>query len=293
MRTHVLGWIILGLAVFAPPWDTGEPPRHVEGRPDIAAPGAGAPDMRRAAPAPVAFSAVAISSPVAGPQLGDGGASRTPAGAPGSAPTQRLAQPVARAAPPFATRPAIAVRDLAPGSKAHSEAIAGNIASEEFQDVVTPLARLYLAYFGRVPDYEGFDYYIGERDRGEPLEAIADEFAGSPEFNSRYGALDNAAFVDRVLQNIFGFPGDAQQRAYWVEQLESGRLTRGQVMLVFSESPGYVATTASEVFVAIAYAETLGRAPDPAELSRWLRFLDGGNPPRAIIEALLADRGKG
>lgn len=291
MRTHVFGWVILGLAVFAPPWGAGELPRHVDKGPGVAAPVAAAPGMRRTAPTPPAVFPVVISSAIAGPELVDAAASRAGVER-ASAPPQGVLEPVAHAARPAVGHPAFAVREFAPGSRAHSEAIAGNIASEEFQDVVTPLARLYLAYFGRVPDHEGLDYYIGERDRGEPLEAIADEFAGSAEFNARYGALDHAAFVDRVHRNIFGIPPSAEQRAYWVDELASGRLTRGQVMLINSESPGYVAMTANEVFVAIAYAETLGRAPDPTDLSRWLRFLDAGNPRRAVIDGLLADRGK-
>jgi hypothetical protein len=64
-------------------------------------------------------------------------------------------------------------------------------------------------------------------------------------------------------------------------------------MLVFSESPGFRAMIANEVFVAVAYAETLGRAPAPGDLARWVGFLDAGNPRRAVIDALLADRGKG
>jgi hypothetical protein len=296
MRTHVFGWVILGLAVFAPPWDTREQPRPVASGPGSAAFVAGAPDMRHAArvstAVPTAVSTAMISGAVVGPEVADAAASRAGVDR-ASAPPQRAREPVTSAARPFLTHQGFAVREFAPGSSAHSEAIAGNIASGEFQDMVTPLARLYLAYFGRVPDYEGFDYYIGERDRGEPLEAIADEFAGSPEFNARYGSLDDAAFVDLVHRNIFGFPPGAEQRAYWVDQLASGRLTRGQLMLINSESPGYVAMTANQVFVAIAYAEALGRAPDAAELARWVRFLEGGNPTRAVIDALIADRGKG
>lgn len=283
MRSHVLGWIILGLALF------------VDGPPGIAAWVAGTQDTRRAAPAPayapVEIPAVAIGGAVAGSDFVPGAASRTRSGEPEIAPARREPGSVADAARPFVTHPALPVREFAPGSKAHAEAIARNIASEEFQDLVSPLARLYLAYFGRVPDYEGLDYYIGERDRGESLEAIADEFAASAEFNARYGALDNGAFVDRVHRNVFGFPPGADQRAHWVDLLDSGRLTRGEVMLINSESLGYVAMSANEVFVAIAYAETLGRAPEPADLSRWVRFLDAGNPRDAVIGALLADRG--
>lgn len=290
---HVLGWLLLGLAAFAPPRESRQEPRSADSGPGVAAPAAGAHDVRAAAPVPVATSVAVISSVVQGPDIVDGVPPPTLAGEPVTAPARRGPGPPADAAPPLLARPALAVREFAPGSKAHAEALAQGLASEEFQDVVTPLARLYLAYFGRVPDYEGFDYYIGERERGESLDAIADEFAGSAEFEARYGALDNAAFVDRVLQNVFGLPGDAQDGAYWVDQLESGRLTRGQVMLIFSESAGYRATTANEVFVAIAYAQTLARAPDPADLARWVRFLEAGNPRRAVIDGLLAGRGKG
>lgn len=287
MRTRVHGWVILGLAVLALPWDTGDRPRHVGRQPGIPAPERAAEHLRfsprpaavgdlEAQPTGSAFPA-ATPAAVIEPVAPSGG--RAPS-AIRDAPRQRV------------TSAAPAVREFAPGSKAYSDVIASNIASEEFQDVVSPLARLYLAYFNRPPDYEGFDYYIGERERGEPLDAIAEEFAGSLEFDQRYGSVDNASFVDRVCQNVFGGPGDAAQRAHWIAQLESGSMTRGQVMLAFSESPAFRVATGNEVWVAMAYAETLGRAPDPADFARWVSFLDAGNPRRAVIDGLLADRGK-
>jgi hypothetical protein len=284
--------IILGLAVLVLPWEAPHRPGQVGPAPGVAAPDRPSAGVLPSAPQPAAAfdterqrTGADVSAPIRATAIEPVAHSRS-----------RAAQLAAQARKPALSRTvggaAPGVRELTPGSRAHSEVIASNIASEEFQDVASPLARLYLAYFNRPPDYEGFDYYIGERDRGEPLDAVADEFAGSAEFNTRYGSLDNAAFVDRVLQNIFGFPGDAEQHAYWVDQIESGRMTRGQVMLIFSESPGYRAMTANEVFVAMAYAETLGRAPDPADFSRWVGFLDAGNPRRAVIDGLLADRGK-
>lgn len=290
MRTHAL--ILLGVVVLALSWKAPDRPVQAESRPDAvqsdrAAPGASSPshypvvartEHRRSGTEASQPSPAATLEPVA--RSGDPAVRLAP-----RSPKPAVLQTAPGAAP--------GVRELAPGSQALSEVIAANIAAEEFQEIASPLARLYLAFFARIPDQEGFDYYIGERERGEPLDAVADEFAGSAEFSARYGTLDNAAFVERVLQNIFGFPGEAEQVAHWVNQIESGRLTRGQVVLLFSESPGYVAVTANEVFVAMAYAETLGRAPAPADLSRWVRFLDAGNPRRALIDVLLGDRGKG
>lgn len=288
MRTRVYGWVVLGLAVTALPWDSTQQPRHADGKPGLAASTIGTQGGYPSWPTPIAMATVMPDAEiVAVDKL------RALPRQPLALPAQRERGAVAPggAARPAAASPAIAVREFAPGSRAHAEVIASSIASGEFHDMVSPLARLYLAYFSRPPDYEGFDYYIGERGRGEPLDAIAEEFAGSAEFNSRYGSLDNAAFVDLVLQNVFGDAGDAAQRAHWIAQLDAGSMTRGQVMLAFSESPAFRAATGNEVFVAMAYAETLGRAPGPADFSRWVAFLDAGNPRRAVIGRLLADRG--
>lgn len=113
-----------------------------------------------------------------------------------------------------------------------------------------PVARLYLAYFQRLPDFEGFEYYIVERDDGRPLADIADEFAGSREFAERYGALDNPGFLDRIARNVDS-EIDPEQRAQWLSQLDAGVVTRGQVLLALSESDGFREDTANEVFAAI------------------------------------------
>lgn len=198
--------------------------------------------------------------------------------------------PAARQVPPTARRLAEVngppVREFTPGSKAHIEALATAIDSEESRNTVAPLARLYFAFFDRFSDYEGLNYYIDERNGGVSLEAIADEFAGSTEFNLRYGALDNAAFIDRMFRNVFDMPPDPAQRAFWIAQLESGT-TRGQVMISFSESGAFRAATSNEIFVTMAYAEALRREPDPAGFARWVRFLDAGNPREAVIAGLL------
>jgi len=121
---------------------------------------------------------------------------------------------------------------------------------------MAPVARLYLAYFQRLPDSEGFEYYIDERDGGRPLADIADDFAGSREFAQRYGALDNAQFLDRIARNVVESGRemgeiDAEQRAQWLAQLDSGALTRGQVMLELSEGDGFRVATGDEVAGAV------------------------------------------
>lgn len=179
---------------------------------------------------------------------------------------------------------------VVPAWRDDAVAIAAVIESSAYQDIVSPIARLYFGYFERSPDVEGLDYYVAQREGGRDLDAIANEFAGSREIGMRYGTLDDAAFVDRVFRNVFDGAGDEQQRAYWIGQLESGAMTRGQMMLAFSESPAFRAAIANEVFVSLAYAEILGRYPEPAELSRWVRLLDAGHSGTIVIQGLVATR---
>ena len=189
-----------------------------------------------------------------------------------------------------ASAEAMPARRFLPGSRAHAQAIATALAADEYAQTVEPLARLYFGYFGRAPDYGGLAHYIGEREAGSPLAEIADEFAGSPEFEARFGSLDNAAFVDRLIRNMLGGASDPAQRALWLAHMDSGAITRGELMVQISESAAFRASTAHAVFVVVAYAEALTRAPTAAELRQWMRFLAEGHPRAAVIEALLGSR---
>ena len=65
----------------------------------------------------------------------------------------------------------------------------------ELVDNNGPVARLYRSYFLRLGDSGGLRYWIGS---GLSLDAISDAFSASSEFQTRYGALSDAQFVDLV-----------------------------------------------------------------------------------------------
>ncbi len=110
-------------------------------------------------------------------------------------------------------------------------------------DVVeAQIVRLYRAYFNRQPDQGGLDYWTGQARNGITLEQISDVFAGSAEFVATYGNVDDGQFVDLVYQNVLGRAPDAGGRAYWIGQLAAG-VTRGQLMVAFSESAEFIAIT--------------------------------------------------
>lgn len=104
--------------------------------------------------------------------------------------------------------------------------------------------RLYRAYFLREPDKAGYDYWYGVYRNGYPLDKISNDFARSAEFQSRYGSLDNAQFLERVYQNVLGRSPDPQGYAYWTDQMNRGML-RGFVMIYFSDSEEFRSKTAA------------------------------------------------
>ena len=98
------------------------------------------------------------------------------------------------------------------------------------------VARLYSAAFDREPKSAGLNFWIDSLEGGQSLAQIAARFRSSPEFNARYGALDNAGFVAQLYRNILGREGKPAGLAFWVDKLESGT-SQALVLRDFSESP--------------------------------------------------------
>lgn len=104
--------------------------------------------------------------------------------------------------------------------------------------------RLYSAYFLRLPDQGGYEFWIRSYASGEHnLTTMSDFFAASPEFQERYGSLDNEAFVELVYANVLQRTPDREGFFFWLDELNAGRVSRGGLMSFFSESEEFVALT--------------------------------------------------
>lgn len=151
--------------------------------------------------------------------------------------------------------------------------------------------RLYQAYFLRLPDHGGFDYWLGRRAGGLPLADVSAAFAASAEFQNRYGNLSDGTFVDLVYANVLNRVADASGRAFWLGQLQQG-VSRGQVMVGFAESAEYVErtkTTAAgdpaQAKVLRLYRASFLRDPDAAGLRYWTGQVQAGVPLATIASA--------
>jgi len=103
------------------------------------------------------------------------------------------------------------------------------------QEALTALA-FYQAAFDRRPDAGGLTTWIDALEGGLTRQQLADGFAGSAEFNQRYGAADNRSFVEQLYLNALDRPGDAAGIDAWVGALNAGAITRAGVLNGFAGS---------------------------------------------------------
>ncbi len=100
------------------------------------------------------------------------------------------------------------------------------------------IAAAYVAFFNRAPDLDGLNFWETEASNSglndlELMRDIAAGFAQHPSFESLYGGLGNAAFIDAIYLNIGGAPADANGKAHWLGLIESGELSRSDFVADF------------------------------------------------------------
>src|SRR5690606_3484070 len=115
-----------------------------------------------------------------------------------------------------ALNPAVAQIDMF-GSTTRAPFADGHLASAEAPSVCAPPARLYRAYFDRLPDAEGLDYWANLLKTGAAdYNAISSAFVKSDEFQAVYEGLSDEGMVTKFYQNVLGREPDDQGKAYWI-----------------------------------------------------------------------------
>ena len=154
-------------------------------------------------------------------------------------------------------------------------------------DVSAEVYRLYHATLGRGPDGAGHYSWTWKIVEGShTLESVADGFIASAEFQRTYGDTDNTAFVTLLYDNVLDRLPDMAGLASWVDRLDSGALTRQQVVRGFAQSVEFINSTADDV---VAYMRGLG-VDDTLNGGRGTNALYGGaGADKFVFEA--ADNG--
>ncbi|MCU1371210.1 MAG: Mannosyl-glycoprotein endo-beta-N-acetylglucosaminidase, partial [Ilumatobacteraceae bacterium] len=227
----------------------------------------------------------------------------TPTTTPTTTPPPTTVPPPVRSFPPFSSGTAAVnqayadilgrtptTSELASGTSAlntgattPSQLIAGLVAGEGADDA-QPVARLYLAGLGRLPDRSGLQYWTRRHAAGVPLSDLAQQFLVSSEFNRRYGSPGNAAYIDVLYRNVLGRAADADGLDYWNRRLVAGKITRSGLDVQFSESSENRTKTAAKVEASVVYVGMVLRAPDPSVLSWWTTKKTAGSPLSTLTD---------
>jgi hypothetical protein len=100
------------------------------------------------------------------------------------------------------------------------------------------LIELYIAFFNRVPDADGLNYWIGQYQSGVPLVQICESFyTAAVQYSELTGystTMSNADFVRVIYRNVLGrtgatAPPDSDVQ-FWAGELASGRATKGSLV---------------------------------------------------------------
>lgn len=158
--------------------------------------------------------------------------------------------------------------------------------SAEFNAIVSPVTRFYLACLNRVPDTSGLDYWTYQVRAGTSLTQLAQAFAGSDEFATRYGGLSNSQFVTQLYHDTLARTPDANGLNYWTNQLATGADTRASMLLNFANSDEAIDRFDPNIRTFLHYLTFLQRNPSTDELNLWENYLITLEPQ--LTEELLA-----
>lgn len=148
--------------------------------------------------------------------------------------------------------------------------------------------RAYDTVLGRAPDPAGLDFYVDRmEDSGMSLIGVANDLAGSREFQAATGGLSNSAFVDYVYNHALHRAPDAGGSAYYTQALDNG-MSRGAFVVDLSESTEHRGLTASQVAdgffntddtyqsIALLYDGFANRLPDAGGLTYYAERVKSG-----------------
>lgn len=102
-------------------------------------------------------------------------------------------------------------------------------------DHLNTVQKIYIAFYQRPADPAGLKYWAQRLDvAGGDLTAIIDAFAGEPEAQELYGAIDEAsigAVVDAIYQALFNRAPDAAGKQFYVDGFKAGTFSAGNIAL--------------------------------------------------------------
>ncbi len=124
----------------------------------------------------------------------------------------------------------------------------------DIDGVAGQVYRLYKAAFDRAPDIAGLGFQIAAVEAsGLSLVQVANNFAASPEYATKYGNTTNRQFVSQLYLNALHRTAETAGLDYHTAELDAGRTPRAQILVNFSESAENQAQVLASIQNGITY----------------------------------------
>jgi len=117
------------------------------------------------------------------------------------------------------------------------------------------ITELYIAYYDRAPDSTGLNYWLNST---QTIEQMAQSFAQQDETKAKYpDTLTTEEYVNTIYLNVYNRDADAAGLAYWTNALDSGLVSRGNMIIaiVNGATGDDQKVLDNKVVVGIAYAD--------------------------------------
>jgi hypothetical protein len=145
------------------------------------------------------------------------------------------------------------------------------------------ILRLYLAALDRWPTRSELTSRVTQLQQGRTMADIAASLQRTSAFVQRFGQPSDSTFVTALYRAILGRVPTASERSARLAELARGG-TRGQAVLLLSESSAYTASLAPLVELELVYLGTLRRDPTAEEWWGWLVDRWRGVPATTLID---------
>nr|WP_245232314.1 DUF4214 domain-containing protein [Thiorhodococcus minor] len=101
------------------------------------------------------------------------------------------------------------------------------------RDTPWQVAEIYIATMGYAPDNDGLQYWVDQIQTvvAWTPDTVAQSFFDQPLVQAQYPeSAGFGPFIDALYRNIFGRGADSQGYDYWLAELQSGRVSRDQMI---------------------------------------------------------------